>query len=104
MSRTAFIFGWIVVAILILGLYRAKYGANDARAEIVAIEADIMAAQSQKALLEAELSHMIRREWIEEYARRELGMGPPRADQYVDAESLFADAETPTASDAEVQP
>lgn len=40
------------------------------------------------ALLETDLSHMIRREWIEEYARRELGMGPPRADQFVYAHEL----------------
>lgn len=88
MSKRAFLFGLIVVAVLIVSLYRAKYGASEARAEIAAIETQIDAAEHRKALLEAELSHMIRREWIEEYARRELGMGPPRADQFIRPQDL----------------
>ena len=88
MSKKAFIFGLVVIAVLIVGLYRAKYGAQEARAEIKAVETEIAEAEGHLALLEAELSHMIRREWIEEYARRELGMAPPRADQYVQAEDL----------------
>lgn len=88
MSKRAFAFGLLVIAVLIFGLYRAKYGAADARAEIRAVEMEIAEAEGRLALLEAELSHMIRREWIEEYARRELGMAPPRADQYVRPEHL----------------
>ena len=90
MSRSAFAFGVIVIVLLIVGLYRAKYGASEAREEIARIEAEIADAARRKALLEADLSHMIRREWIEEYARRELGMGPPRADQFVTPEALDA--------------
>ncbi len=88
MSRRAFVFGLIVVALLIFSLYRAKYGARDAAAEIAQIEMQIADAQARKALLEAELSHMSRREWIEEYARSELGMGPARAHQFVSAGDL----------------
>lgn len=88
MSKRAFIFGLVVIAVLIVGLYRAKYGARDARAEIAEVEAEIADAQQRLVLLDAELSHMIRREWIEEYARRELGMAPPRADQFVRPEDL----------------
>ena len=88
MSKKAFIFGLVVIAVLIVGLYRAKYGAQEARAEIKAVETEIAEAEGRIVLLEAELSHMIRREWIEEYARRELGMAPPRADQYVRPEDL----------------
>ena len=81
MSRRAFLFGILVVSLLIVSLYRAKYGAKDTASEIMAVEAQIEDARHEKALLETELSHMSRREWIEEYARGELGMAPPRPDQ-----------------------
>jgi cell division protein FtsL len=81
MNRRAFLFGILVVGLLIVSLYRAKYGAKDTAAEIMAVEAQIEDARHEKALLETELSHMSRREWIEEYARGELGMSPPRPDQ-----------------------
>ena len=81
MSRRAFLFGILVAGLLILSLYRAKYGAKDTASEIMAVEAQIEDARHEKALLETELSHMSRREWIEEYARGELGMAPPRPDQ-----------------------
>ena len=90
MIKHAFLFGLAVIAVLIVSLYRAKYGASEARAEISAVEEQIADAEHRKALLEADLSHMIRREWIEEYARRELGMGPPRADQFIRPEDLDA--------------
>lgn len=90
MSKQAFLIGLAVIALLIVSLYRAKYGAREARAEIAVVEAEIAAAERRKALLEAELSHMIRREWIEEYARHRLGMAPPRADQIVTEAQLEA--------------
>jgi len=82
MSRKAFIFGLLVAVLLVIGLYRAKDGARESSAEIVRLEADIAEAYRQKALLEADLAHMSRREWIEEYARNELGMAPARANQF----------------------
>lgn len=90
MSRRAFLFGILVVGLLIVSLYRAKYGAKDTAAEIMAVEAQIEEAQHEKALLETELSHMSRREWIEEYARNELGMAPPRPDQIAAESDLDA--------------
>jgi len=90
MSKPAWIFGLIVVAVLIAGLYRAKYGARDAAGEIAAVEAEIAAAEQRILVLEAEISHLSRREWIEEYARRELGMAPPRADQFITPGDLDA--------------
>ncbi|MEO1475042.1 MAG: septum formation initiator family protein [Pseudomonadota bacterium] len=81
MSQKAFIFGLVVAMVLVVGLYRAKDGARQSSAEIVRLEAEIAEAYRQKALLEAELAHMSRREWIEEYAREKLGMGPARANQ-----------------------
>ncbi len=88
MSRRAFIFGLIVIALLIIGLYRAKYGAREAVAEAERLGSEIVAAEEELALLQAELAHMSRREWIEEYARRELGMGPPRPEQFVSEAEL----------------
>jgi len=81
MSRRVFVFGIIVVGLLVFSLYRAKYGAKDTAAELMAVEAAIENAQDEKALLETELSYASRREWIEEYARKQLGMAPPRPDQ-----------------------
>lgn len=82
MSRKAFIFGLLVVVLLVAGLYRAKDGARESSAEIVRLETEIAEAYRRKRLLEADLAHMSRREWIEEYARKELGMGPARANQF----------------------
>lgn len=88
MSRRAFLFGLVVIGLLIVSLYRAKYGAKDTAAELMAVEAQIEEALHEKALLETELSHMSRREWIEEYARKELGMGPPKPEQMASEDDL----------------
>jgi cell division protein FtsL len=105
MSRRAFILGLVIVGLLVFSLYRAKYGAKDTAAELMAVEAQIEDARHEKALLETELSHMSRREWIEEYARNELGMAPPRPEQMASERELdvliglpadpAADAEAP---------
>lgn len=88
MSRRAFFFGLLVAALLVFSLYRAKYGAKDTAAELMAVEAEIEVAEKEKALLETELAHMSRRAWIEEYARKELGMAPPKPDQMASEEDL----------------
>ncbi len=88
MSYRAFTFGLIVAALLVIGLYRAKDGARESSAEIILLEAQIAEAYRQKAILEAELSHMSREEWIEEYARKELGMAPPKASQIANDSNL----------------
>lgn len=90
MSWKTFAFALAVIAVLIVSIYRAKYGARELRAEIAAVEAEIAEAERHKSVLEADLSHMARREWIEEYARRELGMAPPRPEQFVRPEDLEA--------------
>ncbi|MFN4225374.1 MAG: cell division protein FtsL [Hyphomonas sp.] len=88
MSRRAFFFGLLVVALLIFSLYRAKYGAKDTAAELMAVEEKIEQAQKEKALLETELAHMSRRDYIEEIARKDLGMAPPKPDQMASEEDL----------------
>ena len=90
MSKRAFYFGLFVVAVLIFSLYRAKYGARDSAQAIAQVEAEIALEEARRLELLAELSHRSRQEWLEEYARHSLGMGPPRADQYVSLEGLKA--------------
>ena len=72
-------------------LYRLVELAKDAREsaeEIDRVESRIEEAVSERKLLLGELSHLSRQEWIEEYARNELGMAPPRADQFIREEDL----------------
>ncbi len=83
MSRRAFLFGLAVIAVLIFSLYRAKYGARESAQEIAAVDEGIIAARAEYSDLLAEFSHRSRQEWIEEYARIELGMVPARAEQFV---------------------
>lgn len=88
MSRLAFLFGLGVIALLVISLYRAKSGAEDAEVAIAEIEAAIEDGEHRKMLLEAEYAHLSRREWIEEYARNELGMGPAKAQQFASEAEL----------------
>jgi len=88
MSRRAFLIGIFVAAILVIGLYRAKDGARESSVEIRRLEAEVSEAYRQKSLLEAELAHLSRREWVEAYARQELGMGPARANQFASEYNL----------------
>lgn len=83
MSKRAFFFGIAVIAVLIFSLYRAKYGARETVAEIKAVEIQIALARDEQVSLRTEFSHRSRQEWIEEYARKELGMVPARAEQFV---------------------
>ena len=83
MSKRAFLFGLAVVAVLIFSLYRAKYGAQETVAQIKVVEQEIATAQAEHADLLAEFAHRSRQEWIEEFARKELGMVPARAEQFV---------------------
>lgn len=88
MSRRVFFFGLLVVALLVFSLYRAKYGARDTAAELMAVEAEIEQAAKEKEVLETELAHMSRPDAIEEYATKELGMSAPKADQIADEDDL----------------
>lgn len=83
MSKQAFLFGLAVVAVLIFSLYRAKYGAQETVAEIKVVEQKIDIAKAEQADLLAEFAHRSRQEWVEEFARTELGMVPARAEQFV---------------------
>ncbi len=83
MSKRAFFFGLFIIGVLIFSLYRAKYGAHESADEIAEIEAAIEVAEARQLSLLTELSHRKRQEWIEEYARNQLGMVPAKAEQFV---------------------
>lgn len=102
MSKTSFLFGVGVIALLIISLYTAKYGARGAQEEIRILDAKIAEAKRQKTLLIADLAHMSNREKIEAYARDVLGMGPATAEQFakeVDLTKLVGEP-TPSAEHA----
>ncbi len=88
MSRRTFLAGLLIIALLVFSLYKAKYGARESAEEIAAVEAEIEDAINDRALLLGELSHLSRQEWVEDYARKELGMVQVRADQFVREEDL----------------
>src|SRR6056300_578366 len=90
MSRRVFIFGLVVIAVLIFSLYRAKYGARESAAALAEVEARLVEENARRLELLTEFSHRSRQEWLEEYARRELGMAPARADQYVRLDQLHS--------------
>lgn len=106
MSRRAFIFGLAVIALLIFSLYRAKYGARESAEEIAEVEAQIADAIEERKVLLGELSHLSRQEWIEEYARNELGMVPARAEQFVrpgDLDQVLGPVEKADGQDGEAR-
>ncbi|WP_084397846.1 cell division protein FtsL [Henriciella aquimarina] len=104
MSRRAFIAGLVIIGLLIFSLYRAKYGAQESAEEIAAVEAEIEDAIQERKVLLGELSHLSRQEWIEEYAREELGMAPARAEQFARPEDLEQLVGPPVISDETGEP
>ncbi|WP_370234881.1 MULTISPECIES: cell division protein FtsL [Henriciella] len=88
MNRRALMVGIAIIGLLIFSLYRAKYGAIESAEEIAAVEAEIEEAIRERRVLLGELSHLSRQEWVEEYARAELGMVPARAEQFARPEDL----------------
>ena len=83
MSRRAFLIGLAVIGLLIFSLYRAKYGAQESAEQVATVESQIDDAIEERKVLLGELSHLSRQEWIEEFAREELGMVPARAEQFI---------------------
>ena len=88
MSRRAFLIGLAVIGLLVFSLYRAKYGARESAEEIAIVENRIEEAIEERKVLLGELSHLSRQEWVEEFARNELGMEPARAEQFIRADEL----------------
>ncbi|MEM5516632.1 septum formation initiator family protein [Henriciella sp. AS95] len=104
MSRRALIVGVAIIGLLIFSLYRAKYGARESAEEIAAVEAEIDEAIRERRVLLGELSHLSRQEWVEEYARSELGMVPARAEQFARPEDLDHLIGPPAADDEAGEP
>lgn len=99
MSRRAFLIGLAVIGLLIFSLYRAKYGARESAEEIAEVEVQIADAIEERKVLLGELSHLSRQEWIEEFARNELGMVPARAEQFIRTDDLDRVIGPPTISE-----
>jgi len=90
MTRRAWAIGLFVAIALIIALYRAKYGARESMAEKAELQAEIAQIEAEIRVLRNEFAHLSRPEWIAEYARKELGMGPPRSDQVMTVDELAA--------------
>ena len=81
MSRSILALTLIVIGFLIVGLYRSSYRAKAAEEKIAALEVEISNAQREISLLRIEYEHLTSRAAVETYAREELGMVLPSADQ-----------------------
>lgn len=79
MTRTAWIIGLVVAALLVVSLYRAKYGARESAAQERALNKEIAALEDDIRALRNKVSERTNLVWIEEYARTVLGMAPPQA-------------------------
>lgn len=88
MTKRAWAIGLFVAIALIVALYRAKYGARESLAEKRDLQAEVAALEEELRVLRSEFAHLSRPEWLSEYARRNLGMAPPRADQFIGPEDL----------------
>lgn len=90
MTRRAWSLGLIVAALLVVSLYRAKYGARDSAAEARELRREIAALKDEIGVLQAEFAHLARETWIAEYAREVLGMAPPRPGQFAGVRDIAA--------------
>ena len=88
MTRRGWIIGILVAALLVVSLYRAKYGARESRAEMGDLREQIAAVREDIDVLRNEFSHLSSPEWLSEYATRRLGMSPPRPDQIKTVDEL----------------
>lgn len=88
MTKRAWAIGLFVALALIIALYRAKYGARESLVEKQDLQTEVAALEEELRVLRSEFAHLSRPEWISEYARRNLGMAPPRPDQIVSVEDI----------------
>ncbi len=81
MTRRGWIIGILVAALLVVSLYRAKYGARESQAELRDLRDEIAATRKEIDVLRTDFSYLSSPEWLSEYATRKLGMSPQRPDQ-----------------------
>lgn len=83
-------FALLLITLLVVSLYRAKDGARQSEAHIAALQIELnQAIETRQELLET-LEDSAAREWLEAYARDELGMSPVSARQIVNELNIDA--------------
>ncbi len=90
----------IVVAVLVVGLYKAKTDAADARAHVRALESDIADARAETRALRAEIAHLESPARIEDLAARNLELAPPEQTRVLTEAQLAGALPAPRASAA----
>lgn len=85
MSRFVYLFGFVLAGFLALGMFQAKTGASESAREIRELEQEITRLDKELAVLEQEYDMLAAPARIARLAAQELGMGPARSYQMVEA-------------------
>lgn len=72
--RALHIAALVIIALLTVGLYKAKTDAAQARAHVAQLEHDIAETQSDMRALRAEIAHLETPGHVEQLAQQQLGM------------------------------
>lgn len=78
----------VVIALLVVSVYRAKEGAQESELKINQLEKQIAAEKEELRVLKAEEAHLSRPERIGPLATEKLGMGPVRPEQMTGESAL----------------
>ena len=103
MNKRAYAIGFVIVAVLAVGMFRAKEGARDSAEQIATLKGEIMSLDAQIELLETEYAHVSRRETIASLASEQLGMGPFRAEQLLRVDDLAQKMSDPAYLEASLE-
>lgn len=76
MRRALHIAALVIIALLTVGLYKAKTDAAQARAHVTQLEHDIADTQADMRALRAEIAHLETPEHVEQLAQQQLGLHP----------------------------
>lgn len=87
MMRVAIV-GGIVVAVLAVGVYRAKLGAEETEAGIRTLEGRIAEVEGEISVLRADEAFLARPERIGPIARERLGLTQAAPEQYTASEMM----------------
>lgn len=87
MMRVAIV-GGIVVAVLAIGVYRSKLGAEETEAGIRVLESRIAEVEGEISVLRADEAFLARPERIGPIARERLGLKQAEPEQYTASEMI----------------
>jgi cell division protein FtsL len=82
------IIGLLVVAVLAIGVYRAKLGASETQARTTALNEEVRRANEDIGVLRAEEVYLSQPQRIGPIARERLGLAPAGNDQFTAPEQL----------------